>query len=535
MYIKSLDIINIRSYKKDKLNFSKGINLILGPNNSGKSTILKCLLTLQKTYSLNKDDIRKTERVGQFRVVFSEIEQRYFSLFEIGPYDKDNENQLFYEIYPDKQNLLIFNEKTHLFSIEDIISIRNNPNVPGNRTLNTFKEFAAREDEDNFIYPFLSQRKTQHYSGQGGRDAAFSVADDLRNLPSRIQNLSNGSHPFHKDFTRLCDEILGFQIAKVPGNSSNNDDKVGVFATASQTIYLESMGEGVANILGLLSILLTEDNKLFLIEEIENDIHPEALKKLLNLIIEKSKTNQFIISTHSNIVLKYLATAENSKIFYADWTLETNQNNRTNLPKTTITEVENTSTERLKILEKLGYDLFDFDLYKSYVIFEESSAEELVRDFIIPQLVPELRNKIKTISAGGVSNISPRFDDFLRLFVFIHTAPIYNHKAWVIADGDPPGKEVIENLQKKFGSWPKEHFINLSKNNIEEYYPERFSNDVEEIKQTKDRNEKRALKAQLTKKVISWVKQNPNEAKQEIENSAKELVDICKNILFQID
>ena len=41
------------------------------------------------------------------------------------------------------------------------------------------------------------------------------------------------------------------------------------------------MGEGVANIVGLLVDLCLAENKLFLIEEPENDIHPKALKGLL--------------------------------------------------------------------------------------------------------------------------------------------------------------------------------------------------------------------------------------------------------------
>jgi len=63
------------------------------------------------------------------------------------------------------------------------------------------------------------------------------------------------------------------------------------------------MGEGLANIVALLSELAVNSGKLFLIEMPENDLHPQALKALLDLILESSKRNQFIISTHSNIVV----------------------------------------------------------------------------------------------------------------------------------------------------------------------------------------------------------------------------------------
>jgi hypothetical protein len=57
------------------------------------------------------------------------------------------------------------------------------------------------------------------------------------------------------------------------------------------------MGEGIPHLLGLINDLCLAENKLFLIEEPENDIHPKALKRLLDLIIQKSQSNQFVIST----------------------------------------------------------------------------------------------------------------------------------------------------------------------------------------------------------------------------------------------
>lgn len=61
--------------------------------------------------------------------------------------------------------------------------------------------------------------------------------------------------------------------------------------------------------------------------------------------------------------------------------------------------VKNDPNEKMKLLEELGYDVFDFDLYKFYLIFEESSAEALVRDFLIPVFCPSLKDKIKKNSS----------------------------------------------------------------------------------------------------------------------------------------
>jgi hypothetical protein len=290
------------------------------------------------------------------------------------------------------------------------------------------------------------------------------------------------------------------------------------------------MGEGVANIVGFIVTLLTEDNKLFLVEELENDIHPTALKKLLELIIAKSKNNQFVISTHSNIVLKYLGIVTGCKIFYLEWSpWRLVGETRENIHTTQITEVENNPQARIELLEKLGYDFHDFDLYEAYLILEESSAETVIRDFLIPNIVPSLYNKVKTIGAKGVDDLKPRVIDFHRLFVYLHTNPIYKNKAWVVADGDDRGLKVIDDLKTTFKGWSNEYFVNFSERDFEKYYPVRFSKKIQAIDKLKH-NQKPLAKKELLNEVMTWSLTNREQAIQEFGVSAKEVVELLKKI-----
>jgi len=62
MWISKIDIENIRSFAQISLNFSKGINILVGANNSGKSSILLPLLSLQDGLpSLTSKDVRMGE------------------------------------------------------------------------------------------------------------------------------------------------------------------------------------------------------------------------------------------------------------------------------------------------------------------------------------------------------------------------------------------------------------------------------------------------------------------------------------------
>ena len=69
MYVEKLDILNIRSYQNVSLEFSQGINLIVGANNSGKSTILRCLQRLQQGITgISKEDVRKSNTIGKIHI-----------------------------------------------------------------------------------------------------------------------------------------------------------------------------------------------------------------------------------------------------------------------------------------------------------------------------------------------------------------------------------------------------------------------------------------------------------------------------------
>ena len=65
MYIRELSIKDIRSFEDAQIEFSKNINIIIGANNSGKTTLLKCIHKLQNVpQNIQSFDIRKTCNTG---------------------------------------------------------------------------------------------------------------------------------------------------------------------------------------------------------------------------------------------------------------------------------------------------------------------------------------------------------------------------------------------------------------------------------------------------------------------------------------
>ncbi|WP_442792267.1 AAA family ATPase [Amycolatopsis sp. NBC_01307] len=173
-------------------------------------------------------------------------------------------------------------------------------------------------EPNNFLYTYFSKRKVTRFSHVVDSNRARRVSGDLSNLVAKVDRLANPGYTRSQTYFDLCDAVLGFRVTAY---QSEEGKQAGLQIGDYDTISLDAMGEGVSSLLGLIVNLCMAEGKVFLIEEPENDIHPEGLKKLLKVIVEKSETNQFIISTHSNVVVKHLGAAPNSQSCQFDLTI----------------------------------------------------------------------------------------------------------------------------------------------------------------------------------------------------------------------
>ena len=156
---------------------------------------------------------------------------------------------------------------------------------------------------------------------------------------------------------------------------------LGVQVDRYTNIPLEAMGAGLSGTLSLLVGLSVASDKLFVIEEPEDDLHPAALKALMDAIAEScEQNNQFIISTHNSTVLTRLAGLPDLKVFHV-----TSDNA---IPPSSQFIPVSDKGDRINVLQDLGYGLADLDLGEGWLIFEESSAERLIRQYLAPWFAP---------------------------------------------------------------------------------------------------------------------------------------------------
>ena len=78
--------------------------------------------------------------------------------------------------------------------------------------------------------------------------------------------------------------------------------------------------------------------------------------------------------------------------------------------------------------------------------------------------------------------------------------------------------------------WHQNQFLQFNESDFERYYPERFRDEVNEILNISSKQEKRTRKRELLEKVIGWIEENHDHAKDEFFKSTGEIIEILGKI-----
>lgn len=185
-------------------------------------------------------------------------------------------------------------------------------------------------------------------------------------------------------------------------------------------------GDGVKSLvtIAMLSQIESSKDRIVIVDEPENHLHPEAIRFINNVICELSQKNQIIVSTHNPIFV-----------------------NRINISSNIIVEHrEASSAKRVEDIRKsLGVICSDNLIYSDYVIVVEgpSDRELLTKVFMHDSDIQEaIQNNIITIrSIGGVDNLK---------------AEIYNLEQYccnyiIILDVDSAAKQAANSVKQTLG------------------------------------------------------------------------------------
>jgi hypothetical protein len=500
MRVKSIRLQNFRSFADTGVVPLDQINVLIGANNSGKSSVLRGLHLLQHGLGEPVADVRAGSVTAEVDIQLTETDScQHWGIGNVG-------EDVVLQVKINSTDRRSGGVEYSLFWA-NIRQRGGDLRLPGS-------------EPNHFIVPFLSKRKTANYLEDTREQYVQQITSEMTNLSAKLSRLANPQFPAYRQYAEACESILGFVVTSI---ASPNGQRPGHYLPDLSTIPIDQMGEGVPNIVSFLCSLAVSRGKLFLIEEPENDLHPQALKSLLDLIRTSSDHNQFVISTHSNIVVSHLCSHKNSQLLQIT-------SERGVLPTLAhVTAVPPTPDARIQVLHDLGYAFSDFELSDGWLLLEESSAERILRDYLIPWFTPELR-RVRTVAAGGVDSIDPMFSDFHRLVLFAHLQPAYLGRTWVRVDGDAAGRGVITLLRAKYPSFPTDAFQCWQREQFEHYYPPTFSQASFAALSIENKQSRRSAKRDLLLSVIAWIDEDEQRARKEFEESAREVIDDLKAI-----
>jgi hypothetical protein len=410
------------------IDFDDGINIIIGQNNGGKSAFLRALLP-----NLTDDRHRTPDRWESFRLPAPEVTmtievsgsevrdlillkggqsyipiangtdprtfaEEFFSLTSIKLALKRTAGVSFSANYPSHQLFLLdANNKVCL-----IITA-----VNGEIRLDD----TARSESDSLpdLLSFAWQNRMFYFAaermsiGEAGHGHATRLLPNASNLPIVLHTLSNERGSVFQQLVRHLREIFptvgNLSVRTKPDQSIL---EVRVWPTEAMervelSFPLHSSGTGVSQVIALLTAIMTMDNAVIFIDEINSFLHPAAVKALLRILQTRYAHHQYIISTHAPEVIGFgnPATIHLIKRDGYESSVE-----RLDLGKV--------STLR-EVAEHLGVSMADV-FAAERVVWVEGPTEELCFPYLYQQLIGPLPRGtvITSVAATGDFNSNKR-------------------------------------------------------------------------------------------------------------------------------
>jgi predicted ATPase len=275
--IKSLEIENFTLFNRASLKFSKGINVFIGENGTGKSQILKLLYSIIKTN--NEDNRFKESIVDEFKGVFRPTDKEIKNLISFGKkrssikidlsaYNIDfnfTENSR-YEV--NLKEPLVYYKREAIF-------------IPAKEILSNFKGFTATYNK---------------------REIAFDKTNNDLALELDLPLLRDQSLISKKN--QELEEILQGEIVQLNGEFYLRRFK------DKRLVVSSMMAEGLRKI-GTISYLLKNgalnQNSILFWDEPESNLNPKLIRDIAKLLIYLERLDvQIFIANHSLFLIKEL-------------------------------------------------------------------------------------------------------------------------------------------------------------------------------------------------------------------------------------
>ncbi|HOO49133.1 MAG TPA: AAA family ATPase [Saccharofermentans sp.] len=320
--INKITIENFKSIEKIQLNL-KQINILVGGNNSGKTSILQALqFGCSIIQTINITSVIPWQRKGDYsrsiepgELVYSPLKD--VSALAIGGKLKQGDK---YTI-----KLSYFNED----SLEYKVSIKQGKNRNIVATINKSdlaKQFTSLDRPVCVYVPGLAGIPyNEEYKSEGLVRKAAAKGDAnsvLRNILYLLSKTSTDWNNFNNTlksmfpnisisilYNEKTDDYIDISITEEIESTSDT----GAVIKNTRTLPLDAVGTGVLQAIQILSYIYVYHPQVLILDEPDAHLHPNNQRKILDMLfsIAVEKEFQLIISTHSRHVIDASDTTAN--------------------------------------------------------------------------------------------------------------------------------------------------------------------------------------------------------------------------------
>jgi AAA15 family ATPase/GTPase len=300
--INNIAIQRFKGIKQCNIDDLGRINLLLGRNDSCKSTILEAIYYTLKELSENSLENLFRRRTN----VFTGAQELWYN------YDLHRPINIQLEIDQSLLNMEIVSQGTYPreFWIETQTTLKNMKQKAEDRV--RISESRYRSDLTNIhrlssgtsenllrntkLKPYFEQTK---FIDSSERNDIQSTESVLGKIKLEVKAEEFGKYLFSMYGRGRLWEFLPHPIKK--------DEYHLAFMDAEKPIFLSGMGDGIRYGMQIIGNVIISEKTVILVEEIESNQHPESLKLLIDFLIETAFKNdiQLFVTTHSDLAMQY--------------------------------------------------------------------------------------------------------------------------------------------------------------------------------------------------------------------------------------
>lgn len=392
MIIKSIDISDWNQFERVNINFHPRLTVLTGANGAGKSTIIRMFSRfIGWNYSETATPFKKGAKDYAYRLggKSRKIESKdYPQNIDIGNIELCNGQHTIISV-PD-----IISSASYGTNYSNHLSIKG-LNIPSHRTAYSYKQITtipvkplSRQEAFNTFNSSLINRLFGHYA----EPPSFQMKTTLVSLAlfgkgNEFVQEDKEAFELFKGFIQilkiLLPSTLGFQSITI------REGEV-VLETKSGDFLLDAVSGGIGAILDLAwQIYMFDGNKnepyVVFVDEAENHLHASMQRRLMPNLIEAFPNAQFIISTHSPLMVN---SVKDSSIYV----LRYNENNAV---ISEVLDFENKAANAAEILrDVLGVPV-------TMPIWVEERLNNILQRYMGNELTPEnyiiLKEELATV------------------------------------------------------------------------------------------------------------------------------------------